>query len=167
MATLPPTQRFASEGSGRGKHFLERQVLYGVAVIFSLFAFIPFAWMIMTMFKTNNDLYNPRNNPFLYNDPPTLSNLDLLWNDTSYRTFILNTFIIAVVVMAITVIVVVPAAYSLVRLSGRWGNNLGILIFLVYLVPPTLLFIPLTGVVADLGLQNSKWSMALVLSLIH
>jgi len=162
MATLPPDQRFASERSGRGKRFLGRTVLYGTAAVFSLFAAIPFAWMIVTMFKTNNDLYNPRNNPFLYNDPPTLSNLDLLWNDTSFRTFIFNTFLIALVVMAVTVIIVVPAAYSLVRLAGRWGSNLGILIFLVYLVPPTLLFIPLTGVVADLGLQNSKWSMALV-----
>src|SRR5680860_691835 len=162
MATTPPNQQFASERSGRGKRFLARTVIYGTAAFFSLFAAIPFAWMIVTMFKTNNDLYNPRNNPFLYNDPPTLSNLDLLWNDTSFRTFIFNTFLIAVVVMAVTVIIVVPAAYSLVRLAGRWGSNLGILIFLVYLVPPTLLFIPLTGVVADLGLQNSKWSMALV-----
>ncbi len=162
MAALPPSQRFASEESGRGKHVLARTVLYGTAVIFSLFAAIPFGWMVLTMFKTNNDLYNPRNNPFLYNDPPTLANIDLLWNDTSFRTFIFNTFLIAIVVMAITVIIVVPAAYSLVRLSGRWGSNLGILIFLVYLVPPTLLFIPMTGVIADLGLQNSKWSMALV-----
>jgi len=155
-------QEFPDENAGRGKRLLGRTVLYGTAIFFSLFAAIPFAWMILTMFKTNNDLYNPRNNPFLYNDPPTLSNLDLLWNDTSYRTFILNTLMIAVVVMVITVVAVVPAAYSLVRLSGRFGENLGILIFLVYLVPPTLLFIPLTGVVADLGLQNSKWSMALV-----
>ena len=162
MAETPTMQDFPDENAGRGKRFLGRAVLYGTAIFFSLFAAIPFAWMILTMFKTNNDLYNPRNNPFLYNDPPTLANLDLLWNDTSYRTFILNTLMIAVVVMAITVIAVVPAAYSLVRLSGRFGENLGILIFLVYLVPPTLLFIPLTGVVADLGLQNSKWSMALV-----
>jgi multiple sugar transport system permease protein len=156
------TTDFASEGAGRGKHILGRFVLYVTALFFALFAFIPFGWMILTMFKTNNDLYNPRNNPLLYNDPPTFSNIDLLWNDTSYRTFILNTFVIAVVVMVITVIAVVPAAYSLVRLSGRFGENLGILIFLVYLVPPTLLFIPLTSVVADLGLQNSRWSMALV-----
>jgi multiple sugar transport system permease protein len=133
-----------------------------VALFFALFAFIPFGWMILTMFKTNNDLYNPQNNPFLYNDPPTIANISLLWNDTSYRTFIGNTFLVAVVVTTITVIAVVPAAYSLVRLSGRWGESLGILIFLVYLVPPTLLFIPLTAVVAELGLQNSKWSMVLV-----
>jgi len=164
MATAGTTSThdYPGENAGRGRRALGRTVLYGVAVFFSLFAAIPFAWMILTMFKTNNDLYNPQNNPFLYNDPPTLANLDLLWNETTYRTFILNTLIIALVVMAITVIAVVPAAYSLVRLSGRFGENLGILIFLVYLVPPTLLFIPLTGVVADLGLQNSKWSMALV-----
>ncbi|MBA3275582.1 MAG: carbohydrate ABC transporter permease [Chloroflexia bacterium] len=162
MAGTSSIEDYPSESAGRGKRVLARTVLYGTAVFFSLFAAIPFAWMILTMFKTNNDLYNPQNNPFLYNDPPTLANLDLLWNDTSFRTFVLNTFIIALVVMVITVIAVVPAAYSLVRLSGRFGENLGILIFLVYLVPPTLLFIPLTGVVADLGLQNSKWSMALV-----
>ncbi len=162
MAARSSPQEIPSGTPGRGKRALARTVLYGLAVFFSLFAAIPFAWMILTMFKTDNDMYDPKNNPFLYNDPPTLSNLDLLWNDTSYRTFILNTFIIAVVVMVITVLAVVPAAYSLVRLSGRWGESMGILIFLVYLVPPTLLFIPLTGVVADLGLQNSRWSMALV-----
>ena len=148
--------------AGRAKYVLGRAALYVTAIGFALFAFIPFAWMILTMFKTDNDLYNPRNNPFLYNDPPTLANIDLLWNDTTYRTFVLNTLLIALVVMVVTVIVVVPAAYSLVRLSGRFGDSLGIMIFLVYLVPPTLLFIPLTAVVADVGLQNSRWSMALV-----
>jgi len=161
MATSTLAESNAS-GSGRSKRFLNRTVLYVVALLFSLFAALPFAWMMLTIFKTNNDLYKPINNPFRYNDPPTLSNLDLLWNETNYRTFILNTLIIAVVVVLITVVVVVPAAYSLVRLSGRWGEGLGVMIFLVYLVPPTLLFIPLTGVVANLGLQNSKWSMALV-----
>ncbi|CAA9554687.1 MAG: Maltose/maltodextrin ABC transporter, permease protein MalG [uncultured Thermomicrobiales bacterium] len=161
MATSTLTEADAP-GSGRGKRFFSRTVLYAVALLFSLFAALPFAWMLLTIFKTNNDLYKPINNPFIYNDPPTLSNLDLLWNDTNYRTFILNTFMIAIVVVLITVVVVVPAAYSLVRLAGRWGEGLGVMIFLVYLVPPTLLFIPLTGVVADLGLQNSKWSMALI-----
>ena len=149
-------------GDGRVRHVLRRTLLYFTAIFFALFAFIPFAWMILTMFKTDNDMYNPRNNPFVFNDPPTLDNIELLWNETSYRTFLFNTFLIALVVMLITVIAVVPAAYSLVRLSGRFGENLGILIFLVYLVPPTLLFIPLTRVVAEVGLQNSRWSMALV-----
>jgi multiple sugar transport system permease protein len=146
----------------KGRRILGRVVLYFAATFFAMFAALPFAWMVLTMFKADSDLYKPNNNPFVYNDPATLSNLDLLWNDTSYRTFLINTLIVALAVVIITVIVVVPAAYSLVRLAGRWGQGLGILIFLVYLVPPTLLFIPLTGVVADVGLQNSKWSMVLV-----
>jgi multiple sugar transport system permease protein len=160
--TAPPPIPEQSAGTIRAKRFAGRTLLYSMAIFFSLFAALPFAWMILTVFKANSDLYNPRNNPFVYNDPPTMANLDLLWNDTNYKTFLLNTLIVAVLVVIITVIAVVPAAYSLVRLSSRWGESLGILIFLVYLVPPTLLFIPLTGIVADIGLQNSKYAMVLV-----
>jgi multiple sugar transport system permease protein len=149
-------------GRDRGTRVVGRVVLYFAATFFAMFAALPFAWMVLTMFKADSDLYLPNNNPFVYNDPPTLANLDLLWNNTSYRTFILNTLVVAAFVVIITVVIVVPAAYSLTRLSGRWGGSLGIMIFLVYLVPPTLLFIPLTGVVANLGLQNSRWSMVLV-----
>jgi multiple sugar transport system permease protein len=55
-----------------------------------------------------------------------------------------------------------PAGYALARLSGRWGQSLGVAIFLVYLVPPTLLFLPLSRIVAMLGLQNSIWALVLV-----
>lgn len=155
-----------SEAENAGRHQRRRTIgrvaLYFGATFFAMFAALPFAWMVITTFKADSDLYKPNNNPFLYNDPPTLANLDLLWNDTNYRTFLLNTLIVAVAVVLITVVTVVPAAYALTRLAGKWGESLGILIFLVYLVPPTLLFIPLTGVVADVGLQNSKWSMVLV-----
>ncbi len=146
----------------RVKRIAGRGLLYSVATAFALFAALPFAWMVLTVFKTNEDLYNPRNNPFLYNEPPTLANLDLLWNETNFPTFVLNTLIVALCVVVITVVIVVPAAYSLVRLSTRWGESLGMMIFLVYMVPPTLLFIPMTGIVADLGLQNNKFAMVLV-----
>lgn len=146
----------------RVKRIAGRGLLYSVATAFALFAALPFAWMVLTVFKTNEDLYNPRNNPFLYNEPPTLANLDLLWNDTNFPTFVLNTLIVALCVVVITVVIVVPAAYSLVRLSTRWGESLGMMIFLVYMVPPTLLFIPMTGIVADLGLQNNMFAMVLV-----
>ena len=149
-------------GQYRFRRIVGRTSLYLGAILFALFAALPFAWMVLTMFKADSDLYKPNNNPFVYNDPPTLANIDLLWNDTHFPTFIWNTLIVAFAVVAITLITVVPAAYALTRLSGRWGESVGILIFLVYLVPPTLLFIPLTGVVADIGLQNSKWSMVLV-----
>jgi len=162
MATTSKASGSKGPGGYKTKRVFGRIALYFGATFFAMFAALPFLWMVLTMFKADSDLYEPNNNPFLYNDPPTLANLDLLWNDTSYRTFLLNTLIVAVSVVVITVIAVVPAAYSLTRLAGRWGESLGILIFLVYLVPPTLLFIPLTGVVADVGLQNSKWSMVLV-----
>ena len=96
----------------RVKRIAGRGLLYSVATAFALFAALPFAWMVLTVFKTNEDLYNPRNNPFLYNEPPTLSNLDLLWNETNFPTFVLNTLIVALCVVIITVVIVVPAAVS-------------------------------------------------------
>jgi multiple sugar transport system permease protein len=137
-------------------------VVYATASFFTLFAALPFAWMIFSIFKQDSDLYNPRNNPFLFNDPPTLAHLELLFTETSYNRFILNTLIVAVLVVLITLLATVPAAYSLTRLAGRWGEGLGIAMFLVYLVPPTLLFIPMTRMVADLGLRDTIWSMVVV-----
>ncbi|MDP9367813.1 MAG: carbohydrate ABC transporter permease [Chloroflexota bacterium] len=139
-----------------------RGIIYAVATFFALFAALPFAWMVITVFKQNTDLYTRTNNPFLFNEPPTLGNIDLLVTQTKYLTFVGNTLLVAVFVVLITVVATVPAAYSLTRLAGRWGESLGIGIFLVYLVPPTLLFIPLSRIVADVGLNNSRWSMVLV-----
>ena len=146
----------------RWRHVAGRGVLYATALFFALFAALPFAWMILTIFKQNSDLYDPNNNPFLYNDPPTLDHIMYLFEKTQYLTFVRNTVIVSVLVVIITLIGAVPAAYSLTRLAGRWGEGLGMLIFLVYLVPPTLLFIPLSRVVADLGLRNTWWAMVLV-----
>lgn len=73
-----------------------------------------------------------------------------------------NTTLVGVIVVIITLLLALPAAYALARLTGRWGERLGIAIFLTYLVPPTLLFIPLSRVVAILGLQDSMWSLVLV-----
>ena len=139
-----------------------RGLLYVTATFFALFAALPFAWMIFTVFKQNTDLYDPNRNPFLYNDPPTLGNITFLFAQTEYATFVRNTFVVAVLVVLVTLILAVPAAYSLSRLAGKWGEGLGIAIFLVYLVPPTLLFIPLSRVVAELGLRNTIWAMVLV-----
>lgn len=140
----------------------KRAVLYSVATFFTLFAALPFAWMVFTVFKQNTDLYNGKNNPFWYNDPPTLDNVRLIFAKTNYDRFLINTIVVAFFVVIITLIGAVPAAYSLTRLAGRWGEGLGIGIFLVYLVPPTLLFIPMTRIVAELGLKNSRWAMIFV-----
>ena len=159
--TAAPTSEVVAE---RAKRVGVRSALYAAATFFAVFAALPFAWMVLTIFKQNSDLLrsNRQDNPFLFQEPPTWDNIDLLFNDTEYVTFVLNTLFVAVFVVAITLVAVVPAAYSLTRLAGRWGEGLGIGIFLVYLVPPTLLFIPLARVVAELGLQNSRWAMVVV-----
>ncbi len=158
----PPAETPRPPRRRDGRTIAGRSLLYSVATFFALFAAVPFAWMVLTIFKDNQDLYRPMNNPILYNEPPTLANLDVLFNQTQYITFVRNTALVSLFVVIITVVATVPAAYSLTRLAGRWGESLGILIFLVYLVPPTLLFIPMTRVVAELGVKNSIWSMVIV-----
>ncbi len=69
---------------------------------------------------------------------------------------------VGVLVVLITLLLAVPAGYSLARLTGAAGEKLGIGIFLTYLVPPTILFIPLSRLVAMLGLQDSLWALVLV-----
>src|SRR6187551_620740 len=141
-----------------------RAVLYSAATFFSLFAALPFAWMVLTIFKQDEDLYFNvmKSNPLVYNEPPTLNNLRILFNDTSYLTFVRNSLFVGAMTVLITLLLAMPAAYALTRLAGKWGEGLGIAIFLVYLVPPTLLFIPMTKIVADLKLKNSIWSLVLV-----
>jgi len=140
----------------------QRLLVYALLALFILFAAGPFLVMVITTFKQDRDLYRPANNPFTYNFPPTMENLDLLFNGTNYLTFIRNSAIVGVVVVIITLIIAVPAAYSLARLTGRWGERAGIAIFLVYLIPPTLLFIPLFRVVVALGLNDTIWALILV-----
>jgi multiple sugar transport system permease protein len=133
-----------------------------VLAVFTIFTAFPFYWMLITTFKRTSDLLTRANNPFIFNEPPTLENIRILFDDTLYLRWLLNTGFVAVVVVAITLVLALPAGYALARLTGRWGEQLGIGIFLTYLVPPTLLFIPLAGLIADLGLQDSLWSLVVV-----
>lgn len=119
----------------------------------------PFYWMFITTFKQTSDLYNLQNNPFKFNAPITLEHLKYLFENTSFVRWFVNTTIIGVLVVVITLLLALPAAYALARLTGRWGQRLGIGIFLTYLIPPTLLFIPLSRIVSFLGLQDSIWAL--------
>ena len=133
-----------------------------VLTVFTTLLAFPFYWMVIATFKRNIDLYAMDNNPFIFNLPPTLENLRLLFYETDFLRWLGNTALVGVIVVIITLLLSLPAAYSLARLTGRWGERLGIAIFLTYLVPPTLLFIPLSRVVAILGLQDTIWSLVLV-----
>jgi multiple sugar transport system permease protein len=147
---------------GKMKSWAGKGANFGVVAAFAAFAAFPFLWMAITTFKETRDLLDPNNNPFIYNMPPTLENLRALFYDTMYVKWLWNTAFVAVCVVLITLALALPAGYSLARLSGRAGERLGIGIFLTYLVPPTILFIPLSRVVGLLGLQDSLWSLVLV-----
>jgi len=144
------------------KKIFSKSYFYGGLGVFLVFSAAPFYIMLITMFKRSHDLFGPTNNPFWLNEAPTLEHLDLLFNQTLFPRFLMNTFLVGLAVVVITVLLAVPAAISLARLAGRWGESVGIGIFLTYLIPPTLLFIPLSRVVSFLGLQNSLWSLVLV-----
>jgi multiple sugar transport system permease protein len=137
-----------------------------VILAFTAFAIFPFYWMLITAFKQNSDLYvgasNTAHNPFIFNQPPTLIHLRILFQNTLYPTWLFNTLWVGAIVVIITLVLAVPAAYSLARLTGRWGERLSIGIFLTYLVPSTLLFIPFSRLVALLGLQNQLGALVLI-----
>lgn len=136
---------------------------YLVVGPFAIVLAFPFYWMLQTSLKSELDLYNTENNPFGWGEgSPTLDNYRFLFSDTQYVHWLLNTVLVGLVVVAITLAVALPAGYALARLSGRWGQSLGVGLFLVYLVPPTLLFLPLSRVVAEVGLQDRLASLILV-----
>jgi multiple sugar transport system permease protein len=139
-----------------------RIALWGRLSAFVVFSAFPFYWMVIAAFKRDHDLYSPTNNPFLFTEAPTLDHLRTLLFETRYLTYLSNTFKVGLAVAAITLLLAVPAAYSLSRWAKRWGETLGIGIFLTYLVPPTILFLPLSRFMADWGLQDSLWSLILV-----
>ncbi|MDP8968980.1 MAG: carbohydrate ABC transporter permease [Actinomycetota bacterium] len=139
-----------------------RAGLYAVAVTAALVAAAPFLWGLVTMFKQNQDLYRRANNPFLFNESPTFEHVRYLFANTAFDTFVWNTLWVGLLVVAITLAVGLPAAYSLARLDMPWAGPLGIAIFFVYLIPPSLLFISLSRMVVAAGLQDSTWSLVLV-----
>ena len=143
-------------------NILRETAFYAAVAFFVVLATFPFYWMLITSLKSNPDLYNVTNIPFWFNEPPTLEHFRYLFEQTEFTQWLLNSLIIGVCVVAITLLAALPAGYSLARMTGRNGEALGIGIFLTYLVPPTLLFLPLSRIVANLGLQNSMWSLVLI-----
>jgi multiple sugar transport system permease protein len=148
--------------AGRGRRVLGRVGLYATVSAFAALLAFPFYWMALATFKTDKDLYDLKNNPLVFNDHLTLANLRLLFEKTLYLTWLWNTLIVGVLVVLITLLLALPAGYALARLAGRWGERLGIAIFLTYLVPSTLLFIPMSRIVARLGMQDTLWSLVVV-----
>ena len=144
------------------RHVLARIGVYLAAVLAALACAGPFLWSAVTATKLNQDLYNPDNNPFFYNQPPTFDHVSYLFEESTFPTFAWNTLWVGVVVVAITLSLALPSAYSIARLSRRWSGAMGIMIFFVYLIPPSLLFLSLSKIVVWIGLQNSTWSLVVI-----
>ncbi len=146
----------------RARKWAGKSVSFGVIAGFTAFAVFPFAWMLITSFKQTKDLLDPTHNPFMYHLPPTLDNWRLLFFESQFGLWVLNTLLVGGVVVLITLLLAIPAGYSLARLTGKAGEKWGIAIFLTYLVPSTILFIPLSRVIGSLGLQDTLWSLILI-----
>jgi multiple sugar transport system permease protein len=136
--------------------------IYAGLTPFVFMAVFPIYWMVITAFKQDPDLYRMENIPFWFNMPPTLKHFDTLFYQTNYGAWIINTMVIAAWVAVITLLTAVPAGYALARLRLPGAENIGIAIFMTYLVPGIILFLPLSRVVATLGLQDSWWALVLV-----
>jgi multiple sugar transport system permease protein len=121
----------------------------------------PFYWMATTTFKPDAELYNyEKYNPF-WVAHPTLEHVWKLFYETSYPEWMLNTVIISVSSTFISLFCAVCAAYAIERLRYRGSQYFGLAIFLAYLVPPSILFIPLATMVFRLGLFDSDWALVL------
>jgi multiple sugar transport system permease protein len=144
------------------KRVVGESSFYAAVVALVVFAAFPFYWMLITTFKADGDLYNLKSNPYWFNAAPTLEHLRYLFEDTLFLQWLSNSALIGLCVVAITLLIALPGGYSLARMPGRGAETLGIGIFLTYLVPPTLLFLPLSRVISVLGLQDSLWALVLV-----
>ncbi|MCL4465613.1 MAG: carbohydrate ABC transporter permease [Chloroflexi bacterium] len=141
--------------SGRGF------ALYAALVFILVTTLFPFYWMVVTSVKSTQELYNVDANPFIALSP-TLEHYSYLFGQTLYLTWLKNTMIVTVGATAISMIASIPAGYALARLRFPGASVLGSLIFITYLVPPTLLFIPMVRLVGFLGLSDTLWSLILV-----
>jgi len=146
----------------REKTIRRHVAIYAGLAPFLLIAVFPIYWMAITAFKQDPDLYRMDHIPFWFNMAPTLKHFQTLFYQTNYGAWIINTMTISAWVALITLLTAVPAGYALARLRLAGSENLGIAIFMTYLVPGIILFLPLSRVVASLGLQDSWWALVLV-----
>lgn len=128
--------------------------------IFVFVLLFPFYWMTITSFKPDGELIAREGNPFLV-IAPTLAHFKKLLFDTGYPDWLWNTLIISVVATLVSLAASVLAAYAIERLRFQGSRQVGLSIFLAYLVPPSILFIPLAAIVFKLGLFDTRWALIL------
>jgi multiple sugar transport system permease protein len=142
------------------RSFKIRSAVFGYAnlVPFVFFALFPFYFMLVTSFKSNAELYNLKSVPFTV-QAPIVEHYTFLFFRTEFLTWMTNSLIVAVVATGASVVISILAGYSLSRLRFRGAGSFGTAVFITYLVPPTLLFLPLSQVVSWLGISDSIVSL--------
>jgi multiple sugar transport system permease protein len=125
-----------------------------------VFLLFPFYWMVNTVFKSDIELYNLDINP-LYVHSPTLGNIVSLFTETIFLRWMANTFFVAITATLISLAASLLAAYAIQRLQFKTSGPTGVAIFLGYLVPQTILFIPLAHIIFKARLWDSLWSLVL------
>src|SRR5258706_110575 len=141
---------------------LPRRVItvYVPIIAFLIVLLFPFYWMAITGFKPNEELLSREGNPFWVKNP-TLAHVKKLLFDTAYPDWLWNTILVTVVATFISIFASVLAAYAIERLRFRGSRYVGMSIFLAYLVPPSILFIPLAAVVYRLQLFDTRLALIL------
>jgi multiple sugar transport system permease protein len=128
--------------------------------IFLFVLLFPFYWMAITSFKPDNELLSREGNPFWVVNP-TLAHFHKLLFETAYPEWLWNTVVVSVVATVASLAASVLAAYAIERLRFSGARQVGLSIFLAYLVPPSILFIPLAAIVFQLGLFDTRWALIL------
>ena len=135
--------------------------VYVPLVCFLIVLLFPFYWMGVTTFKPNDELLNYKdNNPFWINHP-TFDNINKLLFQTDYPHWLVTTMEVAFGATFLSLLSSVLAAYAIQRLRFRGSDFVGLAIYAAYLVPPSILFIPLAQVVFQLGLFDTPWALIL------
>ena len=134
--------------------------VYIPMIVFLILLLFPFYWMAMTAFKPNEELVSRGANPF-WIVTPTLAHFEKLLFRTDYPQWMWNTVLVSVVSTFFSLAASVFAAYAIERLRFRGAKQTGLAIFLAYLVPPSILFIPLAAIVVQLGLFDTRWALIL------
>ena len=135
--------------------------VYIPMIVFLIILLFPFYWMGVASFKSDNELLDMKTfNPWII-DSPTLENFRKLLFETNYSGWMINTVSIAVCATIISMVASIGAAYAIARIRFYGANTVGVLIFLAYLVPPSILFIPLALVIFDYGLYDTPYALIL------
>ncbi|MHB8668582.1 MAG: carbohydrate ABC transporter permease [Burkholderiales bacterium] len=135
-------------------------IVYIPLLIFLFVLLFPFYWMVITSLKPDAELLSHARNPFWLIDP-TLAHFKKLLFDTDYPVWMWNTVVVSVAATFFSLFASVLAAYAIERLRFSGSRQIGLGIFLAYLVPPSILFIPLAYIVFKLGLFDTRWALIL------